>query len=277
MSVCTTLAAAGLFAAAGPIPAPLPVAPPPRAVGQHTQVFQLRNVAAADVARALAQYAPEAGRVVVVAAEPRSNVVLVRATAPAQARVAEVVAAADAPPVQHLLSVMVAEVPRSFLTDCGLRTAADRVPVFTLTEREHRMLTVAFRDARDRTVLSRPQVQVIDNQTGFVQVGQEFPVVHAAGTRQEVVYLPTGITMRVTPRTLPGGATQLRAEVQHSMPGPAVVTPTASGALSCITSMHTTWVQPAGATSVIAVPATNGAGKEIDVLIFVTPTSVNDR
>src|SRR5262249_38276738 len=70
-------------------------------------------------------------------------------------------------------------------------------------------------------ILSRPQVQVADNQTGFVQVGQNFPylgpsTLTATGVAQQSIeYQPIGVTMRATPRVNPAGKvlTPLEPEV----------------------------------------------------------------
>jgi hypothetical protein len=69
-------------------------------------------------------------------------------------------------------------------------------------------------------ILSRPQVQVADNQTGFVQVGQNFPylgpsTLTATGVAQQSIeYQPIGVTMRVTPRVNPDGKVLMRVEPQ---------------------------------------------------------------
>jgi general secretion pathway protein D len=72
-------------------------------------------------------------------------------------------------------------------------------------------------------ILSRPQVQVTDNQTGFVQVGQDFPIPGqisqgTVNTLQSIDYRPTGVTMRVTPRVNPDGKVLMRVEPQISAP-----------------------------------------------------------
>ncbi len=76
---------------------------------------------------------------------------------------------------------------------------------------------------------SRPQVQVTDNQTGFVQVGQDFPIPTGISqgvntTLQGVEYRPVGVTMRVTPRVNPDGKVLMRVEPQISSPASQPVT-----------------------------------------------------
>jgi type II secretory pathway component GspD/PulD (secretin) len=67
-------------------------------------------------------------------------------------------------------------------------------------------------------ILSRPQVTILDNQTGYVQVGQDYPYLSAStltgvGTAQQsVLYRSIGVTMRVTPRVNPDGKVLMRVE-----------------------------------------------------------------
>ncbi|MBN9522791.1 hypothetical protein J0H58_30445, partial [bacterium] len=73
------------------------------------------------------------------------------------------------------------------------------------------------------TILSRPQVQVTDNQTGYIQVGQDFPIPGPISqgvntTLQQIDYRPTGVTMRVTPRVNPDGKVLMRVEPQIASP-----------------------------------------------------------
>ena len=78
-------------------------------------------------------------------------------------------------------------------------------------------------------VLSRPQLMLTDNQTGFFQVGQNFPRLDAAiltgvGTSQQsIVYEQTGILLRVTPRISPEGRVLMRVEPQIITPTPTPI------------------------------------------------------
>jgi type II secretion system protein D len=72
-------------------------------------------------------------------------------------------------------------------------------------------------------VLSRPTLTLSDNQTGFFQVGQQFPRVTGStntnvGVTQNVEYVPTGIVLRVTPRISSEGTVLMRVEPQISAP-----------------------------------------------------------
>ena len=78
-------------------------------------------------------------------------------------------------------------------------------------------------------ILSRPQLMLTDNQTGFFQVGQSFPLlgnaVLATGglSQQSINYVDTGIVLRVTPRISPDGRVLMRVEPQISAPNPTPV------------------------------------------------------
>ena len=75
-------------------------------------------------------------------------------------------------------------------------------------------------------ILSRPQIQVADNQTGFVQVGQNYPYLGAStltatgAAQQSLSYQQIGVTMRVTPRVNPDGKVLMRVEPQVASVAP---------------------------------------------------------
>ena len=77
-------------------------------------------------------------------------------------------------------------------------------------------------------VLSRPQLLLMDNQTGFFQAGQQFP--RPTGTNatvgvitQSIEYVATGVTLQVTPRINPDGKVLMRIEPQVSTPNPTQI------------------------------------------------------
>jgi len=77
-------------------------------------------------------------------------------------------------------------------------------------------------------VLSRPQLLLTDNQTGFFQAGQQFP--RPTGTNatvgvitQSIEYVATGVTLQVTPRINPDGKVLMRIEPQVSTPNPTQI------------------------------------------------------
>jgi len=67
-------------------------------------------------------------------------------------------------------------------------------------------------------ILSRPQIQVADNQTGFVQVGQLFPylgnstLTATGAVQQSIEQQQTGVVLRVVPRVNPDGKVLMRIE-----------------------------------------------------------------
>ena len=78
-------------------------------------------------------------------------------------------------------------------------------------------------------VLSRPQLTLTDNQTGFFQVGQDFPrltgsTIAAGGIAQQgVEYIQTGVVLRITPRISPEGRVLMRVEPSITSPSASVV------------------------------------------------------
>ena len=78
-------------------------------------------------------------------------------------------------------------------------------------------------------ILSRPQIQVMDNQSGFIQVGANFPYLSTSSVTgtgvatQNIAYQPIGVTMRVTPRVNPDGKVLMRVEPQIASVAPAPV------------------------------------------------------
>jgi type II secretory pathway component GspD/PulD (secretin) len=92
--------------------------------------------------------------------------------------------------------------------------------VFSASSDTFSLLVRALKAQGRVDVLSRPQLQVADNQTGFVQVGQNFPYLSnstltgTGAAQQSISYEPTGVTMRVTPRVNPDGKVLMRVEPQ---------------------------------------------------------------
>ena len=195
--------------------AELPLAPMPRAANQNV-VVKLRNVAAADVVPVIEQHLKARKLTAGLIAEPVSNTVLVSAAPALMPQLLHILTALDKEPPQVILTVMVMDVSDAFVENCGLNVgAAPGATSWTLTERERYMLNAFIREAKGRgeiDVLARPMIAVSDNQTGFVHIGQDFPLPVAVGGTQ--VYVPLGYTLRATPRVGPDGRVQLRAEFQ---------------------------------------------------------------
>ena len=81
---------------------------------------------------------------------------------------------------QILIQALCVQVPSGFCKECGLAEEdGPSVGAWVLTPREARMFQALVRGAMEAKkkidILSRPQIQVIENQTGFIQVGQEVP------------------------------------------------------------------------------------------------------
>ncbi len=77
-------------------------------------------------------------------------------------------------------------------------------------------------------VLSRPSLTLTDNQTGFFQVGQQFPIITGTtvnlGVTQTIIdYRDIGIVLRVTPRIGPDNSVLMRVEPQVSDAVPTTV------------------------------------------------------
>ena len=100
--------------------------------------------------------------------------------------------------------------------------------VLSASSQSFNLLIRALKAQNRVEILSRPQVQVMDNQAGFIQVGQDFPVptnVNVTGltTQQGVEYRQIGVVMRVTPRITPDGKVIMRVEPQISSVSPQLI------------------------------------------------------
>jgi general secretion pathway protein D len=91
--------------------------------------------------------------------------------------------------------------------------------VFQASSQSFSLLVRALQAQGRIDVLSRPQVTVADNQTGYVQVGASYPYLSTSNATvgvvsQSIAYQPIGVTMRVTPRVNPDGKVLMRVEPQ---------------------------------------------------------------
>ena len=248
-----TLTMFALPAVAAELP---PLMPPPRELPQEADAnvaykYKLRNVAAADAALAVNTFLKGKRLTARVVAEPEFNNVVVSAAPALQKQIGDMITALDKQPAQVVVQAMVIQVPCGFAAEAGLEGDGN---AWTLSPREAKMLTGLIRAAKGRgelDVLSRPQIQVAEGQTGFVRVGQDFPVETGGGVKlaggaiklepKKVENVPTGFTMRLTPRVSPDGkSVQLRTEAQ----------------LTTVTSVALTQGTP-GAETITHVPAFN--------------------
>ena len=216
-----------------PPPPPVPTATPqaapcPACAKPSQEVYRLRHAAAADVAHALKSHFGENCGVSVVA-EPVSNTLLVSAGPAEFQRIMKIVAAIDQAPPSVQLTMTWIEARGGFIEKTGLCPAGESGcgKAWTMSDREVRMFNALLRQGKqDGTleILSRPQLQVMDNQTGFVQVGQQYPCPsQAPDGKTGIEMVPVGLTTKVTPRFLPDGKVLLRIETIHTRQTPQPV------------------------------------------------------
>ncbi|QJW93569.1 tetratricopeptide repeat protein [Frigoriglobus tundricola] len=212
-------------------------------------VHKLKYAAAADTTQAIYAYlqskTPAANQKAVLVAEPVANTVLISAEPALYEEILTVLASIDKAPPQVTLQTMVVQVPRGFAARYGLldEGAASGTAV-TLSPREAKMLTGLIRAARECNeceILSRPELCVSDNQSGVVRVGQEVPVQTLGLVKSEngtalepkTEYVPTGLSMRFTPRVCPDGTSVLvTAELESTTVSHTVLTTGAPGSES---------------------------------------------
>jgi type II secretory pathway component GspD/PulD (secretin) len=100
--------------------------------------------------------------------------------------------------------------------------------VFSAQSDSFSLLVRALKAQGRIDILSRPHLHVTDNQTGYINVGQNYPT--PTGTtitnglsQTGVQYVPIGIILRVTPRINPDGKVLMRVEPQVSNVAPSTV------------------------------------------------------
>ncbi len=101
--------------------------------------------------------------------------------------------------------------------------------VFSASSQTFSLLVRALKTQGRIDILSRPQIQVADNQTGYTNIGQSFPILGgstiATGglAQQSVTYVNIGIQLEVTPRVNPDGKVLLRVAPTVSSVSPTTV------------------------------------------------------
>ncbi len=257
-------------------PRPLP------AVQVQKVVYKLRHVAAADAAHTLNAFLQVKKLTANVIAEPVSNTVYVGADTALQEQIAKALEALDREPAQVVASVVVVQVSRGFAARAGLTGGAS-----TLTPRELTMFNELLRAEKERgtcDVLSRPQIQVCDNQTGSVRVGQEQPVVTGFGFTlvdgtitfgPKVTYVPLGVTLDLTPRVSADGASvKLVTNVRlASMTSGAFRSEELRGEAS-VAFGHTLVLGASGADHSLTGAVRQLLGGPVETLVVVTPHRV---
>ncbi|MBA4067243.1 MAG: hypothetical protein C0501_26755 [Isosphaera sp.] len=252
--------------------------PRPAADGAvRTAVYRLRHQAAADAVRAVNAFALSINWDVGVVAEPVSNSVLVRAVGRDLEHVLGMLAELDVRRPEVVVEALIVEAPATFLDDTGL-TADVKGNVLTLTPRERKVFDAQLRKAKGRDeveILARPQIQVADNQTGFVQVGQDLPFLNQGDAKaaEPVQYRPVGVTLRVTPRVTPDGKVLMRVEPTVSSVSPNQID-LGNGVLAPVfnsQTMQATVLAADGETAVVRGLGFRKGGDSREYLILLTP------
>ena len=101
--------------------------------------------------------------------------------------------------------------------------------VFSASSESFNLLIRALKTQGKLDVLSRPQIMTLDNQTAFIQVGQNVPYVTASvvnvagGITNTVNFQQVGVILQVTPKISPDGHVIMRVEPQVSSLAPSTV------------------------------------------------------
>src|SRR5262249_42210086 len=101
--------------------------------------------------------------------------------------------------------------------------------VFSAASDSFNLLIRALKTQGRVDVLSRPQVMALDNQTAFINVGKEVPIVTsttltATGlSQQNIDRRQVGVILRVTPRISPDGRILMRINPEVSSVDPVPV------------------------------------------------------
>lgn len=87
------------------------------------------------------------------------------------------------------------------------------------------VLIRALQQSQRMQVLSRPQVQTLDNQPAYVQVGQQVPYITSSnqtqfGIQNQTTFQDVGVILGVTPRTSPDGMIVMEIDAVRSDLGP---------------------------------------------------------
>ena len=97
--------------------------------------------------------------------------------------------------------------------------------VLTASSESVNVLLRALEQSSRAQVISRPQIQTLDNQIAFVQVGAQVPRIQGStitqfGVSNQVVDAQVGIILQVTPRTSPDGLIVMQVNATKSAVGP---------------------------------------------------------
>ena len=165
------------------------------------------------------------GRNFRVTAEPRTNSLIVAATGPVQARVAELIPQLDVPQRQVNVQVRIQEINRSSAVNLGINLDAG-VGMFTASILDTGLRFVfdsataltslnvgAVLDALETQGLSRrvddSTITVLDNVTGSVQAGGTIYITIPGASENIERTIPYGVQVDVTPRIAADGSVTL--------------------------------------------------------------------
>jgi hypothetical protein len=149
------------------------------------------------------------------------------------------------------------------LTDLGLGRVSPNSNiggfVFSLQSSTVSLLLRALQTQQRVEILSRPQVMTMDNQTAFINIGQEIPIVtqstlSATGlAQQNIDRRQVGVQMTVTPKVLPDGRVLMRIipEVSSVIPTPVQLGNGTIGTALNIQRIETTVLAGDGETVVL--------------------------
>ena len=87
-----------------------------------------------------------------------------------------------------LIQALCMQAPEGFCERIGVAEEKETATAWVLSRRETRMLNALIRAEKEKggiDIHSRPQLICLDNQTGFVQVGQEVPVITKVETEEK--------------------------------------------------------------------------------------------
>lgn len=160
-----------------------------------------------------------------VTAEPRTNSLIVAATGPVQARVAELIPELDAPQRQVNIQVRIQEVTTRSMFDLGIDLSAGVGKFATsildtglsfIFDAQNALTSLnvgAVLDALETQGLSRrvddTSITVLDNETGSVQAGGTIYITIPGASENIERTIPYGVQVDVTPRIANDGSVTL--------------------------------------------------------------------
>jgi hypothetical protein len=211
----------------------MPQGPPPPPPPEPHTVQRLMHLDHADASRVAdllnaSEAQRSAGRASLLA-EPMANLLLVTGSTEAHERIATLIAELDRPPQRLVVNLWLLEVSRQALVEGGIDLRATLPGGISFTAGRTPRLGFAtsallpglevdvklldLLQAGDSKRLEQAQVSVLDGQEANLFVGGRFNLLVGADER-EVVVVPYGLTLTVTPRLLSDGRIHLDIQAQ---------------------------------------------------------------